>query len=93
MKVTKVPVVTEKYILELSREEAMVLKVLCGITTGDHIKSYRRVASALWEELKDLEWSEKNYMTNDLLTCYNDNCGNKIHWKDGFISNSEFEDE
>lgn len=93
MKVTKIPIKTEKYILELSREEAMVLKVIAGITSGSETKSYRCVMENLYAALSDLEWPEKNWMSNDLLECTNDSCGNKIFWKNGFISDSEFNNE
>ena len=42
----------EEYVLTLSKEEAMTLRALVGVTTGSDLNSPRKYINALWKALE-----------------------------------------
>ena len=94
MKCTKLPVKTAKYIFEFTPEEAMVLKVICGMMSGSEERSYLRVTSSIYRALDDVYCPEYNFISDKITLIPKDSehgaTSNRIHWKDGFISDSEF---
>ena len=93
MKVTKIPVETQRYIFEFTPEEATVLKVLCGMMSGSTKESYARVTSQIYKALSDLNCPEYNFIRDKIvLIPRNSQPGatdNRIHWCEGLISDSE----
>ena len=94
MKATKIPVETQRYVFEFTPEEAVVLKVICGMMSGNPKESYARVTSQIFKALLDLDCPEYNFIRDKIVLIPRNSqpgaTSNRIHWCEGFISDSEF---